>query len=94
MSGHGMTSIKELRERRGWSQARLAREAEMHPSTICSIERGRLRPYPGQAAKIAEALGVPVGSLAENGEDVVEAERASKTGAIERRPVRSGASGV
>lgn len=47
------------RKRRGWSQAKLAREAEMHPSQVCLIESGRLKPYPGQLAKLAAALGWP-----------------------------------
>lgn len=34
----------------------LARIAEMHVSSISQIESGRLRPYPSQAEKIANAL--------------------------------------
>lgn len=48
------------RRRRGWSQAKLARHAEMHPSQISLIESGRLKPYPGQLAKLAAALGWPL----------------------------------
>lgn len=45
------------RERAGLSRAALAREAAMHPATVGQIESGRLRPYPSQLAKVADALG-------------------------------------
>ena len=48
--------ITEIREQLGWSKARLAREAGMHPSTISNIERGRMVPYPSQLEKIGGAF--------------------------------------
>jgi len=48
----------------GWSRAELARRAGLHPSTVGSIESGRLRAYPGQLAKIARALEWPEGRAA------------------------------
>jgi ribosome-binding protein aMBF1 (putative translation factor) len=53
-----MSVVTEKRRGLGWSQSKLAREAEMHPSTICQIENGRLVPYPAQARKLAGALGL------------------------------------
>ena len=51
-------NLKELRQKRGWSQAELARRCGLHPSTISHLEGGRLPLYPGWRRRIAEALGV------------------------------------
>lgn len=51
-----MKLMTELRKEQGLSMSALAREAEMHVSSISQIEGGRLMPYPGQVAKIAAAL--------------------------------------
>jgi transcriptional regulator with XRE-family HTH domain len=48
--------LKIEREKRGWSQSRLARKAELCQSTVSQIENGRLRPYPTQLFKLANAL--------------------------------------
>jgi len=48
-----------IRERRMWTQARLAEEAGVSPTTISGIERGRIsRPHFGTLRKLAGALGV------------------------------------
>lgn len=52
-----MNRVRELRLRLGESQAALARKAELHQSTVCNIETGRMVPYPSQLEKIATALG-------------------------------------
>ena len=48
--------MRARRERLGLSKSALAREAEMHPSTVSQIETGRLAPYPAQAEKLEKAL--------------------------------------
>jgi len=48
--------MKHLRERRKWSQARLAREAQLCQSTLSQIENGRFVPYDTQLSKLANAL--------------------------------------
>ena len=53
-------NIRELRERRGWSRAELARRARLNPVTVGQIEAGRLKPYPSQLAKLRRALGSAV----------------------------------
>jgi transcriptional regulator with XRE-family HTH domain len=50
--------IRELRERRGWSQAELARRAGLHGSTVNLIENGMMLGYASQLEKLAQALGV------------------------------------
>lgn len=60
-----MRRIVERRKELGLSQSALARAAEMHLSSVSAIETGRLQPWPGQARKLAEALGWPVERAAE-----------------------------
>lgn len=50
--------LERLRRKRGWSQAQLARTAQLNQSTVCSIEKGHLFPYQIQLVKLAKALGV------------------------------------
>jgi transcriptional regulator with XRE-family HTH domain len=48
-----------IRERRMWTQARLADEAGVSPTTVSGIESGRIsRPHFGTLRKLAGALGV------------------------------------
>ena len=51
-----MLAIKKARIEQNKSQNALAREAGMHPSTISLIENGSMKPYPGQADRLAKAL--------------------------------------
>jgi transcriptional regulator with XRE-family HTH domain len=57
-SGQGR-NLAILRERRMWTQARLAEEAGQSPTTVSGIESGRIsRPHFGTLRKLAAALGV------------------------------------
>ncbi len=48
-----------IRERRMWTQVRLAEEAGVSPTTVSGIESGRIsRPHFGTLRKLARALGV------------------------------------
>jgi transcriptional regulator with XRE-family HTH domain len=52
-------NLAALRERRMWTQARLAEEAGVSPTTVSGIESGRIsRPQFGTLRKLAGALGV------------------------------------
>ena len=53
-----MIRLKEKRQRRGWTQAELARRADLNAGTVSLIESRRFRPYESQLAKLARALGV------------------------------------
>jgi transcriptional regulator with XRE-family HTH domain len=62
---HGMSgsrtgsSLTVMRERRMWTQLRLAEEAGVSPTTVSGIENGRIsRPHFGTLRKLARALGV------------------------------------
>jgi transcriptional regulator with XRE-family HTH domain len=61
-----MTKLQAARIQRGMSQTMLAAAAgKLSPSDISRFERGYGRPYPGQAVRIAEALGMPAEDLLE-----------------------------
>ena len=52
-------NLVSIRERRMWTQARLADEAGVSPTTVSGIESGRIsRPHFGTLRKLARALGV------------------------------------
>ncbi len=52
-------NLAALRERRMWTQVRLAEEAGISPTTVSGIENGRIsRPHFGTLRKLAGALGV------------------------------------
>ena len=55
--------VKKLREERGWSQTRLAVEADMSVSGISMIENGHRNLSTATLAKLATALGVEVRDL-------------------------------
>src|ERR687894_2068585 len=57
-----------IRERRMWTQARLAEEAGVSPTTVSGIESGRIsRPHFGTLRKLARALGVEPEELVSGG---------------------------
>ena len=70
-----MLALKAQRIARKWSQAKLAREAELNANTVCMVESGRLRPYESQLAKLAGALGIPASDAHSLLEDEPEIER-------------------
>ena len=51
-----MIRLTKERTKLGLSQAALSRKAELNASTVSAIERGRMRPWPGQAAKIEATM--------------------------------------
>ena len=54
--GEGLENIRRLRM---WTQARLAREASVSPTTVSGIETGKIgRPHFGTLGKLARALNV------------------------------------
>lgn len=67
--------LKVERQRRGWSQAELARRARMSAATVSQIESGRMRPYDSQLRKLRRALGLP------RGQERTLVEEAPQTGA-------------
>ena len=60
--------LKKLREERGLTQSRLARQAGVTPGLIGQIEQGKVQPSLRTLEKVAEAMGVsPCAFLLESG---------------------------
>jgi transcriptional regulator with XRE-family HTH domain len=55
--------IRELRAARGWSQERLAEEADLHRTYVGGIERALRNISLYNIAKLAHAFGVPIAEL-------------------------------
>jgi transcriptional regulator with XRE-family HTH domain len=56
-------NLRRLRQERGFSQERLAHDADLNTTHVAKIERSEREPGVRTVAKLAEALGVPVGEL-------------------------------
>lgn len=50
--------VKEAREERGWSQARLADEAQVSENTVLSIEQAARKTQGGKLRRVLDALGI------------------------------------
>ena len=89
-------NLGEIRERRMWTQARLAGEAGVSPTTVSGIESGRIgRPHFGTLRKLARALGVEPEELvsgANTGPDTLSLEWAMASGEEEFERGLEGAS--
>ena len=59
--------LKQLRQKQGFSQKEIARLVGVTPSTISQVESNSIYPSLPALFKMAEVLGVQVGSLFENG---------------------------
>jgi transcriptional regulator with XRE-family HTH domain len=55
--------VRQLRVARRWSQERLASRAELNRSYMGEIERAAVMPSLATAAKLAQALEVPLSEL-------------------------------
>ncbi len=63
--------VQDIRRLRMWTQARLAREAGVSPTTISGIETGKIvRPHFGTLGKLARALRVAPEELLDSGESI------------------------
>ena len=64
MSSNSLENIKKLRNKKGWSQERLAREADISYQTLIKIEQERIKnPKLQTLVKLAKALGVSLDKL-------------------------------
>ena len=71
-------NVAGTREGRMWTQARLAEEAGVSPTTVSGIETGRIpRPHFGTLRKLARALGVEPESLVAGGREGAPREPAA-----------------
>jgi len=59
-----LKNLKKLRNKKGWSQERLAREAGISYITLVKIERGNIQnPKLETLIKLAKALGISLDKL-------------------------------
>jgi transcriptional regulator with XRE-family HTH domain len=61
-------ALKEMRLERGLSQEDLAHRASLHPTWISHLESGRENPAWATVRKLARALDVSLGTLADRAE--------------------------
>ena len=58
-------TIAQLRLKKGWSQAELARRAETSQPYIARLEQGKVDPQMSTAQKIAKVLGASIETFAQ-----------------------------
>jgi transcriptional regulator with XRE-family HTH domain len=63
-------AIREIRKRRGISQAALAEECRLDRTYISGIERGQRNPSLTNILKIAAALGTPASQILARAEQI------------------------
>lgn len=64
MSSSNLKNIKKLRNKKGWSQEKLAREAGISYQTLIKIEQNRIKnPKLQTLIKLTKALGVSLDDL-------------------------------
>ena len=65
--------VRQLRQRRGWSQERLALECQLHRTYVGGVERGERNIAILNLKRIADALQVPLSELVADLADCKEA---------------------
>jgi len=60
--------VRRIRKQRGLSQAKLAAQADIDPSTVNQVEMGRRKPSTATLEKLADALSVEVADLFPKGQ--------------------------
>ena len=68
-------ALRDLRQERGLLVADLAWMADMHPTYLARVERGRANPSWLELCDLASALGVLVSAVAQDAEDTARATR-------------------
>ena len=58
-----LSRVRELRERKGWSQGELAERLEVSRQTINAIETGKYDPSLPLAFRIARLFGKPIETI-------------------------------
>lgn len=76
--------VKEARNERGWSQARLAEEAGVSENTVMKLEHGERATQPAKVRAILDALGIEPLATAIDLEGVPEDVRIFLTVAAQR----------
>ena len=80
--------VKRLREQRGWSQAKLAVEADMSVSGVSMIENGQRNLTTTTLSKLASAFGIEIADLFPKDQAPLPLELEEQRGADEERRER------
>ncbi len=83
-----MDELRRLRQGRGWTQAKLAVESGVDPSTVNQIETGARRPTTRTLDKLATALEVEVADLFPKDQAPLFTERLEQASSEQRREHR------
>jgi transcriptional regulator with XRE-family HTH domain len=83
-------AVRRLRKAQRLRIEDLAFAAEMHPTYLSGIERGRRNPTWRKLCELADALGVPVSTLAAEAEEEAVVARIARAARVRLR-TRSGA---
>lgn len=67
--------IRAVRKAKGWKQHHLAEALQVSTQTVNRYENGERNIYADKLIEIADALGVPVAALFENGDGLTQEER-------------------
>jgi transcriptional regulator with XRE-family HTH domain len=65
-----LETIRQARERRGWTQLQVAIQLGLTPVTIYNWERGKTEPRVSQFRQLARLLGVSMDDLALTGDQM------------------------
>jgi transcriptional regulator with XRE-family HTH domain len=65
-----LETIRQARERRGWTQLQVAIQLGLTPVTIYNWERGKTEPRVSQFRQLARLLGISMDDLALTGDEV------------------------
>lgn len=77
--------VRELRQGRGWSLTRLSGLTGIAAGDIGLIERGLRPAYPGWRRRIADALGLPEGTIFRRGVEPLARKREASRAAADAR---------
>ncbi len=75
-----LARLREVRELHGWSQSKLAEEADVSRDGISNYETGNREAWPATAKKLADTLGVEIVDLVAHVEELVLAGKAEAPG--------------
>ena len=78
INGLNMNKLKAARTARRLTQVDLAFHSRVAPADISKFENGMARPYPAQAQRIAEVLGLAVTELLEGADEPASTNRATR----------------
>jgi transcriptional regulator with XRE-family HTH domain len=81
-----LETIRQARERRGWTQLQVAIQLGVTPVTIYNWERGKSEPRVSQFRQLSRLLGVSMDDLVVTGDEVQSDGSDPKEPVVARQP--------